>query len=207
MGQYYKPVCIDSREYMYTHDYDSGLKLMEHSWILNDFVWAVEGLLTPKGRWCGQRIVWAGDYMDEKLFIDMNSSESQRIIDHIWKENLEQKEEHRRYKSREEVGFTLYHFASEAYRKIKPAFVNMLEARFFFINNINKEVFVDKRECPEDDGWIIHPLPLLTCSGNGRGGGDYRGDNPHVGTWAGDRIIITKEPMKEYKEFKPDFVE
>lgn len=47
--------------------------------------------------------------------------------------------------------------------------------------------------------YAIHPLPLLTADGNGRGGGDYRGDNPHVGTWARDLIKLSKTLPKEYE--------
>jgi len=48
MGQYYKPCILaektgdDEKEtvlgWMYSHKYDNGLKLMEHSWLRNDFV-------------------------------------------------------------------------------------------------------------------------------------------------------------------------
>jgi hypothetical protein len=64
MGQYYKPVSLDLKEYLYSHDYDSGLKLMEHSYIGNSFVSAVENLLIPGGRWHKHKIVWAGDYAE-----------------------------------------------------------------------------------------------------------------------------------------------
>ncbi len=38
MGQYYHPTLIDAEAHVswfYTHDYDNGLKLMEHSYIGN----------------------------------------------------------------------------------------------------------------------------------------------------------------------------
>ena len=41
MGQYYQPLLIDDSGSMitaYSHDFDNGLKLMEHSWIGNNFV-------------------------------------------------------------------------------------------------------------------------------------------------------------------------
>lgn len=50
---------------------------------------------------------------------------------------------------------------------------------------------VDKTLLPENNGWTVHPLPLLTAEGNGRGGGDYHEQNPDielVGTWARDSI-------------------
>ena len=62
MGQYYKPVAVNLRQYLYSHDYDSGLKLMEHSWVGNDFVGAVMSLMVKGGDWFRKRIVWAGDY-------------------------------------------------------------------------------------------------------------------------------------------------
>jgi hypothetical protein len=66
MGQYYKPVCTDTMEWLYSHNYDNGLKLMEHSYVGNSFVGAVMSLMTKGGKWCKKRIVWAGDYYDEE---------------------------------------------------------------------------------------------------------------------------------------------
>lgn len=54
-----------------------------------------------------------------------------------------------------------------------------------------------------EDGWVIHPLPLLTAVGNGRGGGDYRGINQDkVGSWAWDTLEIVdwEEAEKYFKE-------
>lgn len=54
-----------------------------------------------------------------------------------------------------------------------------------------------------EDGWVIHPLPLLTAVGNGRGGGDYRGINQDkVGSWAWDMLEIVdwEEAGKYFKE-------
>lgn len=64
MGQYYKPISIDKEEWLHSWDYENGLKLMEHSYIGNDFVGAVEALIMPDGAWRGDRIIWAGDYAD-----------------------------------------------------------------------------------------------------------------------------------------------
>lgn len=63
MGQYYKPVILDTNKktvvkWMYSHDYGNGLKLMEHSFLENDFVGAFESLLIDNP----QHVVWAGDY-------------------------------------------------------------------------------------------------------------------------------------------------
>lgn len=34
-------------------------------------------------------------------------------------------------------------------------------------------------------------LAILLSDGNNRGGGDLRSDNPIIGSWAGDKIVIT----------------
>ena len=53
----------------------------------------------------------------------------------------------------------------------------------------------------EGNTWTIHPLPILTCIGNGRGGGDYYGTNMDmVGAWAMDRITFTEEWPVAYRE-------
>lgn len=66
MGQYYKPINLDDKQWLYTHDYDNGLKLMEHSWIGNIFVGAIMQLMLPGGQWFKKRIVWAGDYYGDE---------------------------------------------------------------------------------------------------------------------------------------------
>jgi hypothetical protein len=74
MGQYYKPVNTLNLEWVYSHAYGSGLKLMEHSWVGNSFVGVVMNLLKPKGRWFKAPLVWCGDYHDgsgETPYYDM----------------------------------------------------------------------------------------------------------------------------------------
>jgi hypothetical protein len=66
MGQYYKPCILAEnkktvKSWVNSHEYDNGLKLMEHSWMKNKFVKAFESLI--KGN--PQRVVWAGDYADK----------------------------------------------------------------------------------------------------------------------------------------------
>lgn len=66
MGQYYKPVNTKTLEWLYSHNYDNGLELMEHSYVGNNFVGAVMALMVPGGKWHKAPIVWAGDYYDEE---------------------------------------------------------------------------------------------------------------------------------------------
>jgi hypothetical protein len=54
----------------------------------------------------------------------------------------------------------------------------------------------------------IHPLPLLICEGNGRGGGDYDGSNYDLcGTWARDVISMEETIPDNYIELICDFYE
>lgn len=90
----------------------------------------------------------------------------------------------------------------------------------YIINHTKKE-YVDIKhvECenPEIWGskyWFIHPLPLLTCEGCGRGGGDYHQSVEHpsykyVGAWARDIISVSNlnADVKGFKEIRPDFHE
>jgi hypothetical protein len=56
--------------------------------------------------------------------------------------------------------------------------------------------------------WKIHPLSILTSSGNGRGGGDYRNDDDtNVGSWAGDVISSEYEVPVGMDKFTAFFIE
>lgn len=175
MGQYYKPICLDNglqEQWIYSHEYDNGLKLMEHSYIGNNFVGMVERLLSDGNMWNMKPLVWAGDYADTDKFQLHNL--------------YEQCDEYNQFKNKKEL---------------KPLNVR------YIINHTKKE-FVDKNKVPKDkDGWRVHPLPLLTCEGNGRGGGDYRLDNPNLGRWSRDIISVsrTKPKGKDLVELVPNF--
>ena len=171
MGQYYKPIILKDNKktvakFMYSHDYGNGLKLMEHSYIGNNFVGAFETLLEGKP----QRVLWAGDYAEEESGYKNNAYG--RCKDSL---------------------------------KVSPMGEPKTVSRF--IINHSKKEFVDKTRVPKmkadwADGMRIHPLPLLTCEGNGKGGGDYRGDSFLVGKWARDVISIDSEVPKGFKEIK-----
>ena len=42
-------------------------------------------------------------------------------------------------------------------------------------------------------------LTILLADGNNRGGGDLHSDNPIIGSWAGDRIVVTGDYADEGK--------
>lgn len=156
---------------------------MEHSYIGNLFVEAVEFLLIDdgegnKGRWSGNRIVWAGDYANAEP-LDGNN---------------------------------LYSLVQEK-DKLKML-IEAVPENYHYLVNWDKKQFVDKTKCnPVNGVWNttdmkIHPLPLLTADGNGRGGGDYNGEGiDHVGTWARDRISLMKKIPEDFTEITPNFDE
>lgn len=58
------------------------------------------------------------------------------------------------------------------------------------------------------DSWVLHPLPLLTAIGNGRGEDDYCGINQElVGSWAMDMISFSIFAPDEYKQMNYVFYE
>ena len=75
MGQYYKVVFLAEKEenkkdfirIFIEVCFGNGMKLTEHSYIDNDFVNAIEYLLSPEGSFYKSRIVWAGDYADPEI--------------------------------------------------------------------------------------------------------------------------------------------
>jgi len=180
MGQYFKPIILGEKPkdgehetvkvWMYSHSYDNGLKLMEHSYQGNNFVSTFEKELTRRGNHYKSRVVWAGDYAEEEPGLKI----------------IEEGKEH---------DANLYSLCNDE-NEIKPKVAKTDD--YPFIVNHTKKQFVDKNKVPEIQDWEgvkIHPLPLLTSEGNGQGGGDFRGkdDNEIVGSWARDVISIEKE--------------
>lgn len=174
MGQYYHPILLKKDiicKAFSSYDYGNGAKLMEHSYIGNFLVKAVEKALTNKR----YSLIWAGDYADEDYYF--------RVDEKQFVQN-----------------------------KGKNIITAETEVPRYIINH-TKKVYIDKNVLIENnpEKFIIHPLPLLTSMGNGRGGGDYYGTNMNlVGSWAKDVISlqndINKLP-KSYKEVKIEFKE
>lgn len=196
MGQYYKPILLKEDKksidlHFHPIHYDNGMKLMEHSYIGNALVGAAEYFIEDDP--CN--IVWAGDYADNEPNIDDNlyfiasceEYEPQCMTpQYIGK------------KQKKGMGYVLKMFCKTS-------------KRTRYIINHSKKQFVDKTKCPilnDEYKMIIHPLPLLTADGNGRGGGDYRGNNKNlVGTWARDYIeVSTSTPPADYTEIIPNFM-
>ena len=195
MGQYYHPISLERKESVYSHDYNNGIKLMEHSWIGNEFVNVVENLIAEGGLWYGTRLVWAGDYADPEI------DEEGNVIQYEYDGKMYDQ--------------TLYNMYGG--NNIKPTFDKKIR-NFRYVINMDTKEFVDMKKVPLTDTWTdpktkkeypyyIHPLPLLTCEGNGRGGGDYHEESPLIGSWARNRVTVSTRKPKGYKEIIFDLVE
>jgi hypothetical protein len=143
---------------------------MEHSFIGNSFVSAVESLILNKP----ECFVWAGDYAD----------------------NCKQRKSNVYDRCKDKTQF-------------KPnVMVSIKESRF--VINHTKGLYVDKNKVPKDAsnwGYKLHPLPLLTCEGNGKGSGDFGGSSELIGTWARDVISVAAKKPKGFKELIFDVTE
>ena len=206
MGQYYKSMFLTKNErgndrpaaWIYSHDIKTkytrddgksfmmgcGLKLMEHSWMNNPMVQIVESLLLPGGNWHKQPIVWAGDYAEPE------------------KETMDHDGVIRTHNN------NLYDFCDD-HNKITPKIVRLAK-RYRYILNHTTNQYVDKTKVPDNDGWRIHPLPLLTGEGCFNGGGDYRESQPDanlIGIWARNVISVDSFVPDGYSELIVSFSE
>lgn len=85
-------------------------------------------------------------------------------------------------------------------KQYKPVPVKLSKEYQYIVNHTKKQ-YIDKSKYID-----IHPLPLITAEGNGRGGGDYYGSHEDkIGSWSRDVISIEKELLPEYTEFEYKF--
>ena len=205
MGQYYMPTLIakdGTISTLYSHHYDNGLKLMEHSYIGNNFVNAVCTQIWKNP----MKVAWIGDYSDipwEGTYTRYISRDDfEEICGNVWGSGRNQ-----------------FYITPKPY-----AHVSMRNRRRYLVNHTTKE-YVDFENYIEENKWhkksewrtyangrvvdnktyeydvCVHPLPLLTACGNGRGGGDYYGCFPNyndVGSWAFCEIELTRIRPKGY---------
>jgi hypothetical protein len=174
--------------------------LMEHSWICNTVVGTVESLLAKGGSWSGKRIVWAGDYAEPEP-----CGKCDECLKGLPCTTPEQDRS------------TLYSIYGTDKHTIRPDEVEYKpNGHYRYLVNEDTKEFVDLNKVPvsetwNDEDWKIHPLPLLTCEGNLRGGGDYHSDNDQnlVGSWSRNRIRVqnSKPTFKGAKELIVNFKE
>lgn len=164
MGQYYRAIVkkqnrrIDvynrnilrngKEEYMMA-------KLTEHSWWRNEFVNAV--CLAVYERKEKNRIAWIGDYadtflecMDLKTFNGLNQKQIKRLCEQAWDCNG--------------ISVAPTDFTLDGKYLINHTKREYIDCTKYFNASVMHSKYGD---------WCMHPLPILTCIGNGLGGGDY----------------------------------
>jgi len=71
--------------------------------------------------------------------------------------------------------------------------------QYYYIVNVDKKEFIHPHKFGDglkllefgcSSNGTLTGLTILLADGNNRGGGDLRSDNPIIGSWAGDRIVI-----------------
>ncbi|SLH40537.1 Uncharacterised protein [Mycobacteroides abscessus subsp. massiliense] len=212
MGQYYAPVIINQRsnpevqQWFYSHIYGQGLKLMEHSYVNNSFVRAVETYLLAHPE--GLRIVWAGDYADAEPEGESNLYErtyGPNGDDHNWSTSVVYQQGLQPLYP----GFEMDDKVAGSQFVIDTPLANSDDVRFLI--NHDRKIYIDTANAPlaypDEPEWgeyRLNPLPLLSAEGCGRGGGDYA-DVPGVGSWARDLLTVASEPLPHYAPI--DFAE
>ncbi len=189
MGQYYAPILGDVYGLNYkvfdrsvNHEYTMA-KLMEHAWWNNTFVNAFSEFLYKNP----SRVCWTGDYATEPD--DFNFNLPAGIVRpnyrKVWGKHVT-------YLTCEPSDFTL-----------DDKFLVNYDVRQFIDLNEYKE------KSENNDGWIIHPLLLLTAVGNGRGGGDFQCGKgiEFVGIWAWHLLTFLDSPPKDFHKADITFIE
>ena len=220
MGQYYKIINIDKKEFMRSWSYDCGAKLMEHSYIGDDgmgnhFSGAFIQLLMNE--WSGDSVVLCGDYADEEYMIDNFPDLWDYIVERDpW---LRKRREYDgKYYSRSLYECDSDDLENTGYTELTG--IEQTEKCPKYAINDDKHEYVDlynpslKSYEWEEEGTgkkhnvLIFALNLLLAIGNGLGGGDYSGNGEdYVGAWAGDKIRLEDEIPEGYAEIIPGFEE
>ncbi|MCK5050818.1 MAG: hypothetical protein KAS53_03690 [Candidatus Cloacimonetes bacterium] len=80
--------------------------------------------------------------------------------------------------------------------------------QYYKIVNLDKQEFLDTYTFNDGAKLLefgcssegtLTALAILLADGNGRGGGDLHSDNPIIGSWAGDRIVVAGDYADEQK--------
>ena len=199
MGQYYTPLLfsadkpISAKSFICSfdpHHFVNGAKLTEHSFFGNNLVNTIIATISKLGK---ARLVWAGDYADKVKRIDLYKKFNS--LNNIKEEAIPEKE----------YRYMVNHTKKEC--------VNLDEYPRKY-TTIKYEANGNTFYPVPCEGDMLHPLPLLTCIGNGRGGGDYypkygsTETAEYVGRWAGDVISFSDDkPDDTYTEISPIFID
>lgn len=222
MGQYYNPVILKKdwkenekpvRASLKCYDYGNGAKMMEHSYVHNDFVDAVLHLIHELDKdQTGVPFVWCGDYADS---ISIKYFPTKEIIDPITNEVTNIEGGFQAYDEAYNWMYDKYDQPTEEFKAMRELVKDSSEHRYdYCVNHTKKQILIVPAY--EECKWVIHPFPILCSDGTGFGSGDYNTNyciNPEekdynkkkyaekhnakfVGTWAYDLVSVTND--KDY---------
>lgn len=193
MGQYYKPIALDDSGkiigWVYSHDIKERCKGYD-----GKIYTFGTGLKLMEHSWIGNKMM----RVVERFLIPGGMWYKKRIV---WSGDYADDEP--------ETSVNLYNMCDDD-KPVKGKPLSLKDSKKYnLIVNHTKKLFVDKNKNSDHNGWTIHPLSLLTCEGNGRGGGDFNGvdKNNIIGSWARDVISVEFETPENYEEMKFDLVE
>ncbi|MDR2525540.1 MAG: hypothetical protein LBC83_05075 [Oscillospiraceae bacterium] len=195
MTQFYVALVIDKHNTIKMIEpwmLGGGLNLMEHSWIGDGSVNAVCSLIYNNP--C--KVAWIGDYSDrsydpakDAYAKTLSCEEFEKVFETAWCGSSFIKP----YKLDQE-GSKL------TTSEIKTGYLINHDLKCY----VDMAAYIKRSTVPDDSigGCCIHPLPLLTACGNGRGDGDFYGrkGRKDVGTWAFHRIMHANEIPSGYNE-------
>ncbi|MEE3405687.1 MAG: hypothetical protein VZR73_16540 [Acutalibacteraceae bacterium] len=180
MGQYYRPVTKDKEGNItaYSRAVDGEYTMAK----LTEHSWWDNPFvctLTKKLLHNPMQVAWVGDYAEKDEF-----DAEERLCEYAWGEDADEQDV-----TRDEL-------------RLDGKFLVNHSQKVYLNCNAYKENSLDGHD------WILHPLPLLTAIGNGKGGGDYRGCNAnHVGDWCWDLISVEDAPPEGYREVEYTFID
>lgn len=150
---------------------------MEHSYLGNKFMHAIEWLLSPEGHFYKSQLVWAGDYADPE-----------------------------RDEASEAYGKTLHEVSQTLEdREILPDPKQFNPNDYPYLVNHTRKEYVKKESRGAFTPHPLSIL-TAEGNGAG-GGDFRGKDDIHAGRWARDVISVEKEAPEEYTEFRVNFEE
>ena len=207
MGQYYLPLIMSENggrviAAFSSFDFDNGMKLTEHSYYGNLLVDSFLAYAAGVGE---STIAWVGDYaeMEEDILpleahaatnpandkgrVHRDFPRMLQKAQHVWNNGKHRVKKEDIPQDRMDSVDKLVAYDFRTRQRL-----DLGEYRRLVIAARKEAEKLPPCVDPDDiEGFVLHPIPLLTCVGNGKGGGDYRGDSMEwVGAWAFHPIAL-----------------
>ena len=176
MGQYYMPVIKNGRKInkVYSHDFNNGLKLTEHSYIGNNFVNVVANYLVENP----SKLYWCGDYAEEDDF--NTKKEFETVYNFAWNSEGER---------------TTLKNTNTEFDWSKD---------WYFVNNTKKEYLLMPKYEEDKWTYSPISLLTAIGNGRGGGDYEKEDMLSVVGYWAGDIVYLSTQKPECYYDITED---